>query len=109
MQILSASGIVRSAGKDVVTASGHLVEENAMNDGFIPSKCAPVAVELFRAVVAEREVAEPMSTEFEERHRLRAVSSVRFVPDILLKDELFYRRDDGYVVYDRLFVEWVKA
>ena len=49
------------------------------------------------------------AAEFGRRHGLRAASSVRFALDSLLKDELHYRRDDGYVVYDRLFAEWLRA
>ena len=109
MKMLYASGVARPTEKDVVGAVGHLVDENAMNYGFILSKCTPGAVELLRAVAAERVVAEPMSAEFGQRHGLRAASSVRFALEALLKDELLYRRDDGYVVYDRLFAEWLRA
>ena len=79
-----------------------------MNYGFILSKCTPGAVELLRAVAAECVVPEPMSAEFGRRHGLRAASSVRFALDSLLEDELLYKRDDGYVVYDRLFAEWLR-
>ena len=109
MKMLYASEVARPTEKDVVAAISQLVEENATNYGFILSKCTPGAVELLRAVAAERVVAEPMSAEFGQRHRLRAASSVRFALDTLLKDELLYRRDDGYVVYDRLFAEWLRA
>ena len=109
MKMLYASGVARPTEKDVVAAIGHLVDENAMNYSFILSKCTPGAVELLRAVAAERVVAEPMSAEFGQRHGLRAASSVRFALETLLKDELLYRRDDGYVVYDRLFAEWLRA
>ena len=94
--------------RDVADAVVHLVEENAMNYGFILSKCTSGAVELLRAVAAERVGPEPMSAEFGRRHGLRAASSVRFALDSLLEDELLYKRDDGYVVYDRLFAEWLR-
>jgi len=109
MKSLYASGNPRPTRKDVAIAIGHLVDENAVNYGFILSKCSPGAVELLRAVAAERVVAEPMSAEFGRRYGLRAPSSVRFALDSLLKDELLYRRDNGYVVYDRLFAEWLRA
>lgn len=94
--------------KDAIAAIGHLVEENAPNYGFILSKCSPGAVELLRAVAAERVVSEPMSADFGRKYGLRAASSVRFALESLLKDELLYRRDDGYVVYDFFFAEWLK-
>jgi DNA-binding transcriptional ArsR family regulator len=101
--------VARPTEKDVIAAVGHLVEENAMNYGFVLSKCSPGAVELLRAVAAERVVAEPMSAGFGRKYGLRAASSVRFALDSLLDDELLYRREDGYVVYDRLFAEWLRT
>ena len=109
MKALYASEVARPTEKDVIAAIAHLVEENAMNYGFILSKCSPGAVELLRAVAAERVVAEPMSAEFGRKHGLRAASSIRFALDSLLKDELLYKREDGYVVYDRLFAEWLRS
>ena len=109
MKVLYASDVVRPTERDVVDAVGHLVEENAMNYGFVLSKCSPGAVELLRAVAKERVVPEPMSAEFGRRYGLRAASSVRFALDSLLNDEILYRREDGYVVYDRLFAEWLRA
>ena len=108
MKALYASEVARPTEKDVADAIVHLAEENAMNYGFILSKCTPGAVELLRAVAAEHVVPEPMSAEFGHRHGLRAASSVRFALDSLLEDELLYKRDDGYVVYDRLFAEWLR-
>ena len=109
MKELYASEVARSTEEDVVAAIGRLVDENAANYSFILSKCSPGAVELLRAVAAERVVAEPMSAEFGRRYGLRAASSVRFALDSLLKDELLYRCDDGYVVYDRLFAMWLRS
>ena len=108
MKVLYAWEIPRPTAGDVAAAVGHLVEENAMNYGYILSKCTPGAVELLRAVAQDRVVSEPMSAEFGRRHGLRAASSVRFALDTLLRDELLYRREDGYVVYDRLFAEWLR-
>jgi len=109
MKLLYAWEIPRPTAGDVAAAVGHLVEENAMNYGYILSKCTPGAVELLRAVAKDRVVSEPMSAEFGRRHGLRAASSVRFALDTLLRDELLYRREDGYVVYDRLFAEWLRT
>ena len=109
MKVLYASGAARPTEEDASAAVVHLVEENAQNYGFVLSKCTPGAVELLRAVAAERVVSEPMSAEFGLKYGLRAASSVRFALDSLLNDELLYRRDDGYVVYDRLFAEWLRG
>ena len=89
----------------------YCLQGNAKTDAHVKAdpRHAPCAVELLRAVAAERVVPEPMSAEFGRRHSLRAASSVRFALDTLLNDELLYKRDDGYVVYDRLFAEWLRA
>ena len=108
MKELYARGIVRPTAAEAAEAIIALLEENTTNYGYILSKCTPGAVELLRAVAAEGVVAEPMSGDFGRRHHLRAASSVRFAIDSLVKDEILYRRDDGYVVYDRLFGQWLK-
>ena len=109
MKELYARGIVRPTAAEAAEAIIALLEENTTNYGYILSKCTPGAVELLRAVAAEGVVAEPMSGDFGRRHHLRAASSVRFAIDSLVKDEILYRRDDGYVVYDRLFGQWLKT
>lgn len=108
MKELYASGASCPEETDVVLAVDRLVEDRAQNYGYILSKCSPGAVELLRAVAAERVVAEPMSAEFAHKYNLRAPSSIRFAIDSLMNDELLYRRADGYVVYDRLFGEWLR-
>jgi len=108
MKDLYASGIIRPTGQDVLDSVARLVEENDATFGFILSRCSPGAVELLRAVAAERVVAEPLSAEFGRKYALRAPSSVRFALKSLTQDELLYRREDGYVVYDRLFAEWLR-
>ena len=58
---------------------------------------------------AEGEARGLMSGEFIERHRLAATSSVRLALEVLLDKDLVYRTETGYVVYDRLFGEWLRA
>lgn len=108
MKELFASGIERPSEKDAGSAIMRLVEENTPNYGFIISKCSPGAVELLRAIAKERVVSEPMSAEFGRRHGLRAPSSVKFALEALMKDEILYHKENGYVVYDRLFAEWLR-
>lgn len=108
MKELYASGASCPKETDVVSAVDRLVEDGAQNYGYILSKCSSGAVELLRAVASERVVAEPMAAEFARKYNLRAPSSIRFALDSLLNDEILYRRDDGYVVYDRLFGEWLR-
>ena len=64
---------------------------------------------LLSAIAAEGEARGLMSGEFIERHRLAATSSVRSALKVLLDKDLVYRTETGYMVYDRLFGEWLRA
>ena len=86
---------------------GGLLEENSENYAYVLSQCTDGAVELLRAIASDKIVAEPLSADFSHKHGLRAPSSVRYALEKLLSDELVYRKDDGYVIYDRLFGKWL--
>jgi len=64
---------------------------------------------LLRAVATEGIVRKPQSGEFIARHGLRAASSVKVSLSMLLDKQLIYRETDGYVVYDRLFGEYLRS
>ena len=64
---------------------------------------------LLSAIAAEGEARGLMSGEFIERHHLVATSSVRSALEVLLDKDLVYRTETGYVVYDRIFGEWLRA
>ena len=64
---------------------------------------------LLSAIAAEGEARGLMSGEFIERHHLVATSSVRSALEVLLAKDLVYRTETGYVVYDRIFGEWLRA
>ena len=64
---------------------------------------------LLSAIAAEGEAKGLMSGEFVERHHLVATSSVRSALEVLLDKDLVYRTETGYVVYDRIFGEWLRA
>ena len=62
---------------------------------------------LLRAVAADGCVASPTSGEFLARHGFKSHSTVRSALNDLVNNDLLYRSDDGYVVYDRLFGIWL--
>lgn len=64
---------------------------------------------LLRAVAAEGCVKTPQSGTFIARHALRAASSVKTSLKMLVEKELLYPDRDGYVVYDRLLAEYLRA
>ena len=62
---------------------------------------------LLRAVAADGCVASPTSGGFLARHGFKSHSTVRSALNDLVNNDLLYRSDDGYVVYDRLFGIWL--
>lgn len=68
----------------------------------------PGARRLLRAIAVDRKVTAPQSGDFVARHGLRAASSVKTSLKMLVEKELVYPAPDGYVVYDRLFAEYLR-
>ena len=65
--------------------------------------------ERLKAVAAERVVPEITASSFLRKHGLSAPSSVRTALPVLLDRDLLYRSESGYVVYDRLFADYLRA
>ena len=62
---------------------------------------------LLRAVASDGCMASPTSGEFLSRHGFKSHSTVRSALADLVDNDLLYRTDDGYVIYDRLFGIWL--
>lgn len=67
----------------------------------------PASRRLLRAVAADGCVPAPTSGDFLSRHAFKSHSTVRSALRDLLDNDLLYRADAGYVVYDRLFAIWL--
>ncbi len=103
-------------------ASGEDIVEAEQLDEFVHQRIAaneydqqrlleilpPGARRLLRAIAAEGRVKTPQSGAFVSKYGLRAASSVRTSLEMLVDKELVYPGQDGYVVYDRLFAEWLR-
>ena len=63
---------------------------------------------LLSAIASEGEAKGLLSGEFLQKHNLSATSSVRSALKVLLRNDLVYRTENGYVVYDRIFGEWLR-
>lgn len=63
---------------------------------------------LMKAIAREGKVKELTAGSFISKHKLTAVSSVKSALIRLLDDEVIYHPDDGYMIYDRFFGEWLK-
>ena len=63
---------------------------------------------LLSTIAAEGEAREVFSGEFLKRHSLPATSTVRSALKVLLAKDLVYRTEHGFIIYDRIFAEWLK-
>ena len=63
---------------------------------------------VLRAVAEDGIVSAPTGKVFVSGHSLGAASTVASVIANLVERELLYRTDKGYMVYDRLFAEWLR-
>lgn len=65
-------------------------------------------VRLLKAIALEGCVKEVYAGDFIAKHRLRATSSVKSSLQKLLDQELVYKTDNGYIIYDRFMGEWLR-
>jgi AAA+ ATPase superfamily predicted ATPase len=62
---------------------------------------------LLKAIAREGCVKEILSSDFLHRHKLRAASSVSSSLKKLLSNEMVYKTDNGYIIYDRFLSIWL--
>ena len=62
---------------------------------------------LLKAIAREKKVKEITSGAFIAKYDLTAASSVKSALERLLDDEIIYQEEDGYIVYDRFFGQWL--
>ena len=65
-------------------------------------------IRLLKAIAKEGCVKEILSGTFITKYRLRAASSVSTSLKKLTENELVYKTDKGYIIYDRLMDEWLR-
>lgn len=63
---------------------------------------------LMKAIAKEGCVKEILSGNFITKYRLRAASSVSTSLKKLTENELVYKTDKGYIIYDRIMDEWLR-
>lgn len=65
-------------------------------------------IRLMKAIAKEGCVKEILSGNFITKYRLRAASSVSTSLKKLTENELVYKTDTGYIIYDRIMDEWLR-
>lgn len=67
------------------------------------------SVKLMKAIAREGKINEILSGSFISKYRLNAASSVSSALKKLIANEIVYKSDDGYMIYDRFMAEWLQA
>lgn len=85
-----------------------LLEENAYSYQELLNAYSAVQVNLLRAVAKEKIVPQINSGDFISGYRLKNASSVSRSLSKLIENELIYKTEKGYVVYDRFLSIWLE-
>jgi len=102
---LKGEGLTRSRQVEEVVAD--MVADRALlfRDLYVSQNDA--AQRLLSAIATDGEAHEVYSGDFLKRHQLTSTSTVRSTLTSLVDADLVYRTETGYVVYDRLFGEYL--
>lgn len=93
--------------QDVEAAIAYIVDTRSQEYHDLYESQTEAQRALLRAVARDGVVAEPQSADFIARHSLPASSTVGSVLKNLVERDLLYRSENGYVVYERFFREWL--
>lgn len=85
-----------------------IVEENEYGYQNLLAAYTSGGIRLIKAIAKERVVAGINASSFISKYKLKAASSVNSALRSLMKMEMVYRTDAGYIVYDRFFAIWLR-
>jgi len=91
----------------VFYAIQELLEENTYSYQELMNAYSDVQVNLLRAIAKEKIVAQINSGEFIAKYNLKTASSVNRALQKLIDNELIYRTEKGYIVYERFLGLWL--
>lgn len=92
----------------VYGAIRELLEENMYAFQELLKAYSNVQVNLLRAIAQENVVPQINSGDFISKYRLKNPSSVSRALKKLMENELVYKSDKGYIIYDRFLGLWLK-
>ena len=81
--------------------------ENAYGYQELLNAYTDVQVNILRAIAKEKVVAQINSGDFITKYRLKNASSVSRALKKLIDNELVYKSENGYVIYDRFLGLWL--
>jgi len=102
---LRGEGLVKSQQVEEVIAE--MVDDRALLFRDLYCSQSDSAQALLSAIATEGEAKEVYAGDFLKRHRLSSTSTIRSTLLSLVDADLVYRTETGYVVYDRLFGEYL--
>ena len=91
----------------VFYAIRQLLEENAYSYQELLNAYSNVQVNLLRAIAKEQVVAQINSGDFTSKYKLKNASSISRALTKLTDNELIYKSEKGYIVYDRFLGLWL--
>ena len=92
----------------VYYAIQELLEENTYAYQELLNAYSDVQVNLLKAVAKEKAVTQINSGDFISKYGLKNSSSINRALKKLLENELIYKHEKGYIVYDRFFSLWLE-
>ncbi len=84
-----------------------LLEENTYAYQELMNAYSDVQVNLLRAIAKEKIVAQINSGEFISKYKLKTASSVNRALQKMIDNELIYKTEKGYIVYERFLGLWL--
>jgi thymidine kinase len=91
----------------ICRAIQELLDENTYSYQELLNAYSEVQVNLLKAIAKEKVVAQINSGDFISKYRLKNASSVSRALKSLMNNELIYKSEKGYVVYDRFLGLWL--
>jgi hypothetical protein len=91
----------------VLYAIRELLEENTYSYQELLNAYSSVQVNLLRAIAKEKIVAQINSGDFVAKYRLKNASSIHRALKTMTDNELIYKSEKGYMVYDRFLGLWL--
>lgn len=89
-------------------ALNEIIAENEYGYQNLLTAYAAGSVRLMKAIAKERVVIEINAGTFIAKYRLKAASSINTALRTLIRKEMVYKSDKGYMVYDRFMAIWLR-
>lgn len=94
--------------QDVIDAMRYILSREADDYQRIVSGLTKNQLDVLHAIAINKCVPELTAKDFVKQNKLPASSSIARAIQYLLDNEIVYKSDKGYIVYDRFFGQWLR-